>query len=657
MVTTILSHHARPESQGAAMVYLDALSSVPDVGGVRDGIAIWWVKRGVDTIKRSVGLRFAWASRQPDDVLWCRYYDRDGNSGGAASYTLTMSSTFNGEQFTKGAGSNANSGIDDANAVQTLAQAISNTRSAWGAGQTRAINLRAGETFSTTGVGTTNCWTMDLEGHIVLRRYGAGANPIITLPSSGNGSILFGGQIGINAITVVDVQVQSDYTLGGAVNHSAVMVCSGLHASAVRASIVFLGVQVTGVGTGWVLSTGESVADRGKMDFIALCDGGLDVYTGGAGSPSTGGHAFIGADYGRRLLQQDWTWGRTDGANGFVRGVGWHQMVVDNVLIDRQSVGAEGNTFRVNGGTGGSSDDHAHEITFHNVRWRRCGEGLELEPVAADTIGFRNIELVNCSGDFAGTSFSSSLVKCVVSTSNQPDLDGLRVINCWSRQNERVPMVQLNAGSGPMNNVLLAHNTVVGALDGEFSSAYSLLVTQSGSGFADGGLTLRNNYAFSLGTGAGGETPVALFAVAAAAKINASSDRNVLRKAAGFAWWCVTEAGNRSLVSWRGDSAADDNSVQDTGPGNLVDTGTGTFNARPASGIGPQINVGGLGVVVVDGDGNLFGAQPDAGAFEFGGAPPAEPSGGADPIFAFLSQLDHGHRALTAAGLSGVLLE
>lgn len=637
MAVTTLTTSTRPENAGASMAYFDLLSSTADTGTARQGYGYWWVRRAGVTIKTAQGLRFAYTTRNTGDEVFARFVDSAGNSGGDASYTFTVGSTFDGEQFVKAAGNNGNAGTSDGAAVQTIIQAITNSRAAWSTDDVRAINLNAGETFATSSAGATNCWTMDQTGHIVIRKYGSGANPIISLPSSGNGSVLFGGTIGVNAITVIDCDIQSTYTMGGAVNHSGVVVCSGLHASAVRASIVFIGTDITSVGTGFVFSTGETLADRGKMDYIALCDGKLDVYTGGAGSPSTGGHGLIGMDYGQKLLCQDWEWGRTDGANGFVRGVAWKEMVFDNVLFDRQNTGAEGNTFRINGGDRTTTDDYAHEITLHNVRWRRCGEGLEIEPVSADADGFKNIEMVACSGDFNGTGFLSSLMKCVVSTTNDPHLDGFRALGCWSRQNERVPMFNLNAGStGVMDDLLFSHNCVVSALDGEFFTSNVMLLTQSGSGVADDAITLQSNYAFGLGTGAGGETPVSLFTVTSAAKINGASDNNVIRKAAGYLFFCNEGGGNRSLATWQGLSTADDQSVEGTGTSNLTDTGAGTFDARPASGSGVQINAGLAGDLIYDADGNLFTTStPDAGPFQDGGAAPTDPDfggGGGDTV-------------------------
>lgn len=636
MVTvTVLTTSTRPEDEGASMAYFDLLSSTPDSGAVRAGMGLWWVVRSGSVIKTARGLRFSYATRNNGDMVYARYVDAAGVAGGDSTYTFTVSDTWDGQQYCKAAGNNGNAGTSDGAAVVSIIQAITNTRAAWSSGNARAINLNAGETFATSSAAATNCWTMDQTGHICIRKYGSGANPIISLPSSGNGSVLFGGTIGINAVTVIDCDIQSTYTMGGAVNHCGIVVCSGLHASAVRASIVFIGTDITGVGTGFVFSTGETLADRGKMDYIALCDGKLDIYTGGAGSPSTGGHGLIGMDYGRRILCQDWEWGRTDGANGFVRGVAWKEMVFDNVLFDRQTTGAEGNTFRINGGDRTTTDDYAHEITLHNVRWRRCGEGLEIEPVSADADGFKNIEMIGCSGDFTGTGFLSSLMKCVVSTTNDPHLDGFRALACWSRQNERVPMFNLNAGStGVIDNVLISHSCVVGALDGEFFSSNVLLLTQSGSGVADGALTLQSNYAFGLGTGAGGETPTSLFTVTAAAKINGASDNNVMRKAAGYTFYCNEGGGNRTLATWQGLSTADDQSVNDTGTSNLTNTGSGTFDARPSSGTGVQIDAGLAGDLYIDADGNLYTAStPDAGPFQFGGSPPTDPDIDQDGVY------------------------
>lgn len=637
VTTTVLTTSTRPEDEGASMAYFDLLSSTPDSGTVRAGMGLWWVERpgNPDPIKTARGLRFAYATRNNGDIVHARYVDAAGVAGGDASYTFTVTDTWDGEQFCKAAGNNGNAGTSDGAAVQTIVQAITNTRAAWVSGDDRAINLNAGESFATTGAGTSMLWDMSLTGHICIRKYGVGANPIITLAASGNGSVLFGGTMGINAVTLIDVDVSSTYTMGGAVNHSSPMYLTSLSGSAVRASIVWIGGNVSGVGSGWVLPEGASVADRGKLDYFALCDGSLDVYTGGTGSPTTGGYAMFGLSYGRRILIQDWEWLRCDGANGFVRGSAWKEMVVDNVLIDRQSTGTQTNTFRINGGDRTTADDYAHEITLHDVRWRRCSEGCEIEPVAADTDGFKAIELIGCSGDLA--SGTGSLVKCVETTGNVPFLDDLRVLACWSRHAERVPMVQLNAGAtGVIDNVRIAHCIAVGELDGEFFTDNVMLLTQSGAGTADGAITLLNNYGYSLATGAGGSTPVALFQVSATAKINAASDNNKMRKSAGTVNFCNDGGVSRSLASWQGVSAADDQSSVDTGTSNLTSTTAGSFDARPASGTGPQIDFGLAGVLYVDADGNLYtSSTPDAGAFQDGGVAPTEPTfggGGGDTV-------------------------
>jgi len=641
VTTTVLTSASRPANAGASHAHFDLLSSTPDSGAVRAGMGFWWVVRGGSVIKTAMGLEFAYATRNDGDVVYGRYVDGAGVAGGDSSYTFTVTDTWDGQQYVKAAGSNGNAGTSDGAAVQTLVQAITNTRAAWTSGDDRAINLNAGETFTTTGAAATTLWSTSLTGHICIRKYGSGANPIITLADSGNGSTLWGGDTGINAVTMIDVEVRGGYTMGGAVSQSTFLFCNNLNASRTSSSYLFIGVDASGLGTFIVGPSTSTLSDRALLDWVALCDGSLDVYTGGTGSPANGGHAFFGFDYARRILFQDWSWLRCDGANGFIRGTGWTQMVLDNVLIDRQSTGTTSNTLRFNGGDRTTTDDYTHRITLHNVRWRRCGEGMEFEPVSANEDGWKDIDVIACSGDFTGSSFLGALVRCVETTGNPPFMDGLRILNCWSRHNERVPMVQLNAGAtGVIDNVRIAHCIAVGELDGEFFTDNIMLLTQAGAGMADGGLTLLNNYGYSLATGAGGGTPVALFQVSAAAKINAASDNNKMRKSAGTVNFCIDAGTSRSLASWQGVSAADDQSSVDTGTSNLTSTTSGadgTFDARPASGTGPQIDFGLAGTLYADADGNLFtSSTPDIGAFQNGGTPVTEPSlgggGGSDVL-------------------------
>ena len=617
--TTTLTAFEPGNSTGSLHVNFSLYSSTPDSGNVYDGMGDFYVVRSGSVIHRWRGLVGGFATAQDGDILYAKYYDSSGVAGDFASYTFTLASTWDGTLYVDSGWGGTQSGTL-AEPYATFAAAQSAYAGAFSANEKWRILLKRGGTYTSTGLASTNWITLSSTAHhLELGDYDSGAKPALTLTTSGNGSCLVGGPMGAQTLTLKNLAVTGagSGTSSQFVNCNTTPVASSTEANVTALDCDVVGCELIYVGP---YSTGYT---PNRIDYHAMVGCTFDDW-GATG----GGHAHTNLSAAAYVLMLDCTWLEQIDANGFIRNNRLRYSAYINNTFDRTGSTFKYNVFRLGGGGGTVSDDTAHHVLVSGNQFLECDEAIEIEAAqhddecrwayidVLDNHIYQTTSPLNFPINFGGESGTVSL-----------ELIKVRVLGnqAWSVY----PMVGIGLGgdtadTGHIESLLIANNTVV--ISGINTTLLQFGGTNAVSTVVDSAsVTLKNNYAYCTGGGGtakliedfanagAGVTTVAMFT---------GCDNNFIRTASGsLGWWRSS-----NLAAWQSASSQDGSSNIDTSSShNLTSITASTFDARPASGTGPQIGTGD-GTVLIDADGNLF--VDDAGAFEYGGSAPMEPSGG-----------------------------
>lgn len=631
MTTSAITAYVQSYDAGSQLGVFTASGSTPDVGAVYAGHAAWWVTRSGEVIKTAQGMQFSHLCDVDGDTVHLLYVDVEGNAGSLASYTFDLAGAFAREQYVAAAGNNANDG-SSGSPVQTIAQAITNVRSGWSAGDEARIHLAAGETFDMTGVGAGSLFVPDIVGRITVVKWGEGDNPLIQLAASGNGVSLITGSAGELGISLIDVDVAGTYTAAGAAPSNYLCSLSandgdGINFTMLRCTVSKMHSAFIGPGDGGA----ATFAHRGDYDFLGVQSCTIEeLYE----------YPLFGFFWGRY-------WGWRDNSitdvgynsnNGYIRTAALAMSAFVDNTFDRSGGGSTANILRLIGGkgsdVGSDKDDYAHHLTLSGNSLIGCTEGFELDCQGAATDDWHYMRDVDVIGNRASFSDVGILVDWSPGGSQTGELERLIIRNnqwCSAGWRAMVNLHQAGSdGTRRCRSVWIEHNTAVRRTGGTVFGNDPILFYQTGTVayFSTGCITVRNNYCYS-NISSGTELIYRCGSSwSDADTIIGVSDYNVWVKAGGSANW---ELG-QSLASWRSNTTHDDNSSSSiSSTHNLTDITLSGFDARPTASPGTGL----AGVCYVDADFHLYDdTSPSVGAFQYGTT--TEPDGplgggGGDP--------------------------
>lgn len=622
--TTTLTTFEPGNSTGSLQVQVSLYNSTPDSGNVEDGCGLFWVYRpGVGVIHRWTGMVGGWATRNNGDILFAQYIDGAGVAGAIVSYTFVILNTWDGQLYVDTSWGGTESGTIS-EPYSTYAAAYAAYLSARVADDKWQLLVKRGETFDGTGLATTSWMALSttVAGHLEVSSYGTGAKPAITIATSGNGSVFANGPYGVQTLTLADLDVTGAGSGTGSqfCNFNTTPV-----SGSTEANICVLDCDVIGCDLVYVGSLSGSASsfsgDTQRIDFHAVIGCTFDDW-----GALNGGHGFTNLSAAAYILMMDCTWLDQIDANGFTRNNRNRYTAYINNTYDRSGSSFKLNVFRLGGGEDTAADDCCKRVCITGNRFIDCGEGIEVEPAQHPyEVSYEDVEILyNYFTQSAAVNYAIAISGVDDNSSHR--ITRMRIIGNQSNS-DWLPLIGIVTGgavtdTGHIESLLAANNTSV--IRG--SAGLGCLANVNGSSTARvdaGALRFHNNLA--VATGSGG-----LFLSDGGGAITeskiASSNHNHFVTNGGSPDWTAST----SLATWQGGGKDANSTASNSGSHNLTDVTVADFDARPASGTGPQIDTGDGTTVYVDADGNLF--VDDAGAFEDGGVPPTAPTvGGPNP--------------------------
>ena len=633
-MTATLSATAANYTNGSCTYHLSLRSSTPSSGTWQNLRAAWFfITDGAGTILYyHHGLEFIHTALTAGQGAYAMIVCNDGTVEWATSTTLDVGSTFAWHKYVNASSGSSGGDGSAGDPFDTIETAIADLRASGVASTTADYMLELSNEAHTHSTVTSGnyVWNQNTQanglgsafaGRLTIR--GAGSSCSVTVP--GSDAAIINNVLDNSGFASINVNWIGDYTTGGGAHTGKAFNNFRSSPSGNGWNFTFAGGSVIGFDTAIDMQAPGGTADyddvaNGTFDWMSVQD--AEFHDHYSYHIFAGGTRYMGI---HRIFFGDLT--GTGTGSSLRIGTGLH-ISVGECEWDRSGTSWKANCYRDNGGSG-RLDCESQYQSLYALYFHDCYEGIEIEQVGASAGSYDGAVLADCwimgcIFDLEDDGNDRYPIAVTSYTGETYDITNLRISACAGRTTRGgMSFLRMNNDSSATTNavhsVRLDQCTMyqVGAYG--FYGYSAVMASFAGANYDAASITLLGNYGYCAETATDFSHPVAMFDMGTLTPgtVIAESDYNVLAKYANSVdtKWFVD---GTALADWD-DGGEDTHSYElyNETAHNLTNVTTGSYDARPASGTGPQLSRGYPGAVYADSDRGLFdGSAPTCGAFQ-----------------------------------------